>query len=208
MQPSGVSWWALWEFRKEKNTCDLTAIKRAGLLWTGNVKTQELAPDSWDTYERDDFSEPRCLHLPIHRKLNSLTWAIQFSFVNNHLWCSDYLAPLLQTFFYHLTPSPAFSEQFFRATWDVVSQAWSPKNSHQIKPCGTFRLWLYILSWQLQARKEKITLGLGRRWAGHWRGRYRIVHLQNDVWTKEVGRRGAETWVHFQSYQCFDCSAC
>ena len=98
MQPSGVSWWALREFRKEKNTCHLTVIKHAGLLWTGKVKTQELAPDSRDTYERDDFSEPRCLHLPIQRKLNSLTWAIRFSFVNNQLWCSDYLPPLLQTF--------------------------------------------------------------------------------------------------------------
>ena len=27
-----------------------------------------LAPGIWDAYERNDFSEPRLLHLPIHRK--------------------------------------------------------------------------------------------------------------------------------------------
>ena len=145
MQPSGVSWWALREFRKEKNTCDLTAIKPAGLLWTGNVKTQELAPDSRDTYETDDFSEPRCLHLPIQRKLNSLTWAIWFSFVNSHLWCSDYLPPSLRTF---LSPDsfPWLRRAVSQATWDVAPQAWSPKNSHQIKQYATFRLRLYFLS--------------------------------------------------------------
>ena len=39
----------------------------------GNKKTG-LAPDSWGAYERNGFSEPRGLHLPIHRMLNSLTW--------------------------------------------------------------------------------------------------------------------------------------
>lgn len=38
-------------------------------------KRRILAPNSWDAWPRNDFSEPRILHLPIHRKvLNSLTW--------------------------------------------------------------------------------------------------------------------------------------
>ena len=32
------------------------------------------APDSWGAHARNEFSEPRGLHLPIHRMLNSLTW--------------------------------------------------------------------------------------------------------------------------------------
>ena len=49
-------------------------------------KNRILAPDSWDTYKRNDFSEPRLLHLPIQRKAwNSLTWYICFPLINNNL---------------------------------------------------------------------------------------------------------------------------
>ena len=48
-------------------------------------KPRILAPESWCAYERKDFSEPKLLHLPIHRKvLNSLTWDIWFSLVNSN----------------------------------------------------------------------------------------------------------------------------
>ena len=52
------------------------------------------AQDSWGAYQRNDFSEPRLLHLPIHRKvLNSLTWDIWFSLIHKkYFWCSDYLS--------------------------------------------------------------------------------------------------------------------
>ena len=60
---------------------------------TQDVKTQILAPDSWAAYQRNDFSEPRLLHLPIHRKvINSLTWDIQFSLINSNLF---FLLPAL-----------------------------------------------------------------------------------------------------------------
>ena len=40
----------------------------------GCERCRILAPDSQDAYERDDSSDPICLHLPIHRKvLRSLT---------------------------------------------------------------------------------------------------------------------------------------
>ena len=43
-------------------------------------KHRILAPDR-GLYQRNDFSEPRLFHLPIHRKvLNSLIWDIWFSF--------------------------------------------------------------------------------------------------------------------------------
>ena len=42
-------------------------------------KHRILAPDSWGAYQRNDFSEPRLLHLPMHRKaLNSLRHLVFF----------------------------------------------------------------------------------------------------------------------------------
>ena len=42
--------------------------------------------DRWGAYQRNDFSEPRFLHLPIQGKaLNSLTWVIWFSFIYDNL---------------------------------------------------------------------------------------------------------------------------
>ena len=56
-------------------------------MWkTKKPRNRKLALDSWDAYERNNFSEPRSLHLPIHRKaLNSVTWDIWFSLVINNL---------------------------------------------------------------------------------------------------------------------------
>ena len=59
-------WWALRKFR----------------MWKHGI----VAPDSWGAYQRNDFSEPRLLHLPIHRKVpNSLTWDIWFSLIYQNL---------------------------------------------------------------------------------------------------------------------------
>ena len=68
-------------------TCDPAAIRLQPLPTVSNEeKWRVLAPDSWDAYESDDFRDPRLLHFPIHRKaLNSLTWDIWFSLINNNL---------------------------------------------------------------------------------------------------------------------------
>ena len=71
-----------------------------------------LAQDSWDTYERNDFSKPRLLHLPIQRKvLNSLTWDIWLSLINNNLSVFRLPVPCCKLL-YKLTPpsSPASPE--------------------------------------------------------------------------------------------------
>ena len=48
-------------------------------------KHRILAPDSQGAYQRNNFNEPRPLHLPIHREvLNSLTWDIWFSVINSN----------------------------------------------------------------------------------------------------------------------------
>ena len=58
------------------------ALRRPGMR-----KHMIQTPDGWGAYQRNDFSDPRPLHLPIHRKaLNSLTWHNWFSLINsNHL---------------------------------------------------------------------------------------------------------------------------
>ena len=73
--------------------------------------------------QRNDFREPRLLHLPIHRKaLNSLAWDVWFSLTNSNLlmfW------PPGPCWFYpvvvHLPtprPRPASSEQSLRVIWE------------------------------------------------------------------------------------------
>ena len=100
--PPTVSRWALRELRKEiKNTCHLAAIRLQplpGKPWGNSGCFRILAPESWSAYQRNDFSEPRLLQLPIHRKVpNSLTQDIWFSLINNNLWMTT--CPLLQNFY-------------------------------------------------------------------------------------------------------------
>ena len=52
-----------------------------------NVKNTEYWPQIAEVeYQKNDFSEPRLLHPPIHRKvLNYLTWDIWVLLINNNL---------------------------------------------------------------------------------------------------------------------------
>ena len=77
-------------------------------------KHRILAPDNWDACERNDFSEPRLLHLLIHTKaLNSLTWDVWFSLTNNNFLMFR-LPALCCKLLYKLAtcPSIPFLEQF------------------------------------------------------------------------------------------------
>ena len=86
-------WWALRELRIEKDThllevncCNHT--HSAATVHPEEIRMRKrriLAPGSWGAYQRIDFSEPRLLNLPIHRKaLNSLTWDVWFSLINSN----------------------------------------------------------------------------------------------------------------------------
>ena len=114
--------------------------QRCSLRKLRTWKHRILAPDSWGGYQRTDFSEPRLLHLLIHRKaINSLTCAIWFSFINNNLL----------TFRSHKTPkypgSPPTSSSFLRLTWDAASLTWHPKNVCWIKQNSTFRWYIFLV---------------------------------------------------------------
>ena len=71
---------------------------------------------------------------PIHRKvLNSLTWVIWFSLINNNLLMFSLPEIFLQNFYIiWLLPSPLVNSSL-RVTWDTVSWVWSPKNRCRIK---------------------------------------------------------------------------
>ena len=86
----------------------------------GMRKLRILAPVSWGAYQRDDFSEPRPLHLPIHRKaLNSLTWDIWFSLINNNLLmfrlpglcCKNFCISWLPPYLFGAGPQSDISER-------------------------------------------------------------------------------------------------
>ena len=79
--------WEMEYFLPYQQTKDVTVISycshhgRWALRKLRMWKYRILAPDSWGTYQRNDFSEPGFLHIPIHRKpLNSLTCHIWLSF--------------------------------------------------------------------------------------------------------------------------------
>ena len=61
-------------------------------------------PDSRGAKEKNEFSEPRGLHLPIHRMLNSLTCYLIFDLQAARSLCYKLV--------YSLTSPPASLEQF------------------------------------------------------------------------------------------------
>ena len=97
-------------------------------------KHRILAPDSWGAYQRNDFSEPRLLHLPIQSaKFLNLRYPV---FFNNNLtiiFChSDYL-PFVAKLLYILAPPSPPRSSFLGVTWDAASRAWSPQYVPRIK---------------------------------------------------------------------------
>ena len=92
----------------------------AGRFFT--IWATKQAPDSWGAYGRNEFSEPRDLHLPIHRMLNSLTWYLIFDVQTVYFLCCKFV--------HSLTSAPASLEQFSQSYCDAVSQARSLIHSH------------------------------------------------------------------------------
>ena len=90
---------------------DCSHSLRWALRKLGMWKHRILAPESWGAYQRNDFSEPRLLHLPRQRKaLNSLPWEIWFSLFNNNFLMFPITCPSLQnSYISWLLPSPPWS---------------------------------------------------------------------------------------------------
>ena len=105
--PPMVISWAQRELRKEiKNTYHQTP---EGESWNNSGCADT---DSWGACPKNDFCEPRLLHLPIHRKvLNSLRYLVVFFFKLTVIFYSYYL-PFIAKFLYILATSLSSSEQF------------------------------------------------------------------------------------------------
>ena len=97
-----MSWWAWRNSGKKKNlpsSSHSTVAAPHGKPWgNSGCENRILAPDSWDAYQRNYFSEPRLLHLPIHSKaINSLNWNIWFPLIINNLLMFRLPAPHCKT---------------------------------------------------------------------------------------------------------------
>ena len=125
---------------KKENTHHLVVIRLQPLstlsLEELRVCKQDTDPQRAEMHKQsDDFRESRVFHLPIYRKaLNSLTWVIWFSLIDNNVLMFRLPAICCKTSLtYGSTPPSPPPWLSFRVTWDAVSQAWSPQNSHCIK---------------------------------------------------------------------------
>ena len=100
---------------------------------TQDVIIKILAPDSWDEYKKKkDFSGPRLLHLPIHRKaLNFLTWDIWFSLtiILWHSWPLPlcYKIPMCPSSSLHLLG--AVSESYLSCCYPGYSTGFAPNKT-------------------------------------------------------------------------------
>ena len=123
------------EIRK-KSICHLSAIRLRPFptvsyeelrMWKHRI----LAPGSWDAYQRNDFCEPRLLHLPVNRKvLNSLPWVIWFSLINNNLLM--FLSALCCNNLYILAPLLPSQRSF-----SELSEMLSPRLQSSFAPSKT-----------------------------------------------------------------------
>ena len=87
------------------------------------IQKRDLAPDNWGAHERNEFREPRGLHLPIHRRtLNSLL-AIWVSLLNNNLWYLDCLLTFFANLYIAWLPLPPSWSGF---VWAAAFRAESP----------------------------------------------------------------------------------
>ena len=94
---------------------------------SGCEKSQGTGPSSWDAYERNDFTEPRLLHLPIQRKEpNSLTWNIWFSLIHNNLLMFR-LPVLCYKLLFNLTPPPSPTPGVLRAVLSGLFEILPPR---------------------------------------------------------------------------------
>ena len=143
-----VSWWALRELRK-KEYCHLEAIRLQPLPMvspekTQGVKTQDAGPSGWGVYQRNGFSEPRLLHLPIHRKvLNSLTWLTWLSLINSNFLMSWTTCPLPQNSYISELP-PYLLGAVLSGSSSLRSSLFFSPGSFLFKMMGKRKVWVRL----------------------------------------------------------------
>ena len=121
--PHKVSWWVLKELRKERmpasNSHQTTVNPEGG---SECEKHRKRVLDNLGAYQGNDFSEPRLLHLLIHRKvLNSLTWDVWLSLIYKQTFDVWTICPLMQKLFCNLSPTPTPLSRSPCLFWAVLS---------------------------------------------------------------------------------------
>ena len=183
-----VSWWALRELRKEKipaiyQASDCSHAPRWALRKLRMWRHRILTPDSQD--QRNDFSEPRLLHVPIRRKvLTLLTWDIWFSFINNHHLMFRLSAFIVKLLYKLVAPLPPWSCSL-RVTWDAVSWREVLKIPPNKTELSTFRLWIL---------KSTAAATL---WA------QRSLHSSNVSWTNGLSEAQIIFKIYKHTHFCF-----
>ena len=164
-QPSAISGLQMWMRAPKAQSSRCCHLPWWLLRGWGNTRSSHLpqlplfkvnketgfGPDSWGTYENNEFSEPRGLNLPTHPMLNCLIWYLIFDVQTACSLCCKFVCSL--------TPTAMFQgEHFSQSYWDAVSWAWSPKLSKQIKQKSPFRLWLYFLVDSIKFQSWKVSV--------------------------------------------------
>ena len=99
----------------------ITPLPRVSPEDTQDVNTGEPGPESWSAHQRDGFSGPRLLQLPIHRKaLHSLIGQIWFLWLTVIFSCPDYL-PFVANPPHVLACLVTSSEKFLRNTVSLAA---------------------------------------------------------------------------------------
>ena len=148
-RPLSVHFWALGALRKEgylqSGTIRLQPLPEVTTEEFRMWETHILAPDSWEAYERSDFTDPGLLHLPIYTKaLNSLTWDIWFPLIYKNTFDAQATCLILQ-----ISKEPDSSPCLLRAVHSGLFEMlllglkfWKfPSNKIKLL---TFRSWLFF----------------------------------------------------------------
>ena len=130
------------------------------------------ASDSWGAYQRNEFSEPKLLHLSMYRKaLNTLMWDIWFS-LTVIIWCSQIPASCCKnSCICYPPPHPATFSTVFSGLLEmlpprteILKMSTKPnitkKKKKQINKIKLFRIFFLCLSNSLDLEWGALRLSL------------------------------------------------
>ena len=121
-----------WGNSGRKECLPSSSLRTSTTPYSGTWRSSECGPNRWGAYQRNDFSDLQLLLLPIHRKaLNTLTWGIYFSLINNNLLNVLVTCPSMQNLYISWLLPSSLQSSSLRVTWGSVSQTQSPKISLQ-----------------------------------------------------------------------------
>ena len=114
-------------------------------------KHRIVVPDSWGAYQRNDFSEPRVLHLLVHKKSTKFLNLIYLVFFNSNLLIFQLPGLYYKNFYISWVPHPlSLLSNSSRIYLSLVSWAWNPQivcrieHSSQILGCEFLMMQIWM----------------------------------------------------------------